>query len=103
MYKATWNPELGQILDTAQEEGSDHDQYAVSVINPANERIVGHMPQEVSRVSWFFLQHQGAITCKITAKRRISTVPGKGLEVPCRYTFKGKPALIKRLKKLLEQ
>ena len=38
-----------------------------------------------------------------TGQRKYSDVPNKGLEVPCIYTFLGKPAIIKRLIKVMTQ
>ena len=49
----------------------------------------------------FFLQHGGRITCEVTGHRKLSSVPNKGLVVPCLYTFWGKPKIIKRLVKLM--
>ena len=66
-----------------------------------DEQTVGHMPREHSRLSWYFLKHGGQIICEVTGRRKRSSTPGKGLEVPCLYTFKDKPALIKRLIKVL--
>ena len=65
--------------------------------------VVGHLPIEFSRVSWYFLQHCGRILCEITGKRKRSTALLKGLVVPCTYTFMGKPAMIKKLFKVMEQ
>jgi len=35
-----------------------------------------------------FLKHGGLIICEVTGRRKRSVTPGKGLEVPCQYTFK---------------
>ena len=81
VYKDHWTPSIGQRLSTIREEGNEIDRYAIAV-------ILGHMPQEISRLSWYFIEH--GISCEITGSRRLSTVPGKGLEVPCTYTYAGK-------------
>ena len=67
----------------------------------ADESTVGHIPREVSKVAWYLLTHGGEIACEVTGRRRRSVAPGKGLEVPCIYTFLGKPKMIKKLVKLL--
>ena len=38
--------------------------------------------------------------CEVTGRIKRSTTTGEGLKVLCLYTFKGKPALIKRLIKV---
>jgi len=37
------------------------------------------------------------LICEVTRKRKRPITPGKDLEIPCPYTLKGKPALMKRL------
>ena len=47
--------------------GNPEDQYAVAVVKDKNSSsptagstvIVGHVPKEMSRTCWFFLQHDG--------------------------------------------
>ena len=56
---------------------------------------VGHMPREISRISWYCLERgTNSISYKITDKRQRSE---KGLEVPCTYVFSGKPSHIHKL------
>lgn len=95
-----WTPHVGEILSTRKETGNHHDRFAVAVLK--DDRIVGHIPREVSKTAWFFLEHGGEIRCEITSRRRRSDVAGKGLEVPCTYTFEGKPRIIKKLIKLFD-
>ena len=49
------------------------------------KKIVGHVPKELSKKCSDFLKSGGVIGCEVTGKRR----KGKGLEVPCKYTFCG--------------
>ena len=56
----------------------------------SDQVTVGHVPRSISRVCWYFIQHDGEITCKITGGRRRSDLPQGGLEVPCEYNFIGK-------------
>ena len=62
--------------------------------------IVGHMPHELARFSWFFLKRDGgSIKAVVTGKRK----KGLGLEVPCDYKYFGPQRMIKKLEKLLSQ
>ena len=99
VYKTIWTPSVGQLLQASAEEHNTKDSCAVGLIHQGE--TVGHMPREISTTSWFFLRHGGNISCEITGRGRRSPIPGKGLEVPCKYTFSGKPAFIKKLVKLL--
>ena len=75
------------------------DRFAVAI--EKDSITVGHIPREHSRVAWYFIRHGGEITCEVTGRRKRSSVAGKGLEVPCTYTFWGRPKMIKRLVKVL--
>ena len=99
IYKRTWTPLIGEVLQTATERRNEHDRFAVAVTKDDN--TVGHIPREISKVAWYFLQHGGEISCEISGRRKRSSVLGKGLEVPCTYTFLGSPKMVKRLVKLL--
>ena len=96
VYKSVWSPSIGEIFPTVIEAGNAHDAYAVAIIKDTT--MVGHAPREVSRMFYFFLQHGGSITAKVTGHRKF----GHGLEVPCCYTLTGKPKYIKQAKKLLK-
>ena len=50
-----------------------------------------------NHVVWYFLEHDGTVTCQVIDRRR----HGKGLEVPCMYHFTGKKRKIEKLRKLL--
>ena len=99
IFKRIWTPVNGQMLQVQCETGNAQDARAVATIH--NGAIVGHMPREISRTAFYFLQHGGRITCEVTGRRKLSDVPNKGLVVPCMYTFSGKPVMIKRLVKLM--
>ena len=47
--------------------------------------IVGHVPVEYSRIFYFFLLHNGRISCEVIGHQK----HGKGLEVSCRYSLTG--------------
>ena len=83
VYKDVWRPVIGELLQIFDETNNRHDKHALAVFKEGI--IVGHVPREMSRIFWFFLQHDGKIECEITGQRK----KGKGLEVPCVYMFKG--------------
>ena len=101
VYKACWDPVIGESLQVHCQGNNSHDAYAVATSRNGN--VVGHVPIEFSRVTWYFLQHGGRISCEITGRRKISAVALKGLVVPCTYTYFGKPVMIKKLVKVMEQ
>ena len=106
VYKDVWVPILHEVLQTKQEFDNEEDRYAVAVFKTttgsSDQVTVGHVPRSISRVCWYFIQHDGEITCKITGGRRRSDLPQGGLEVPCEYNFIGKKKHIKKIRKLLK-
>ena len=97
-------PVLNEILQAKQEFDNEEDQYAVAVIKTtpgtgrSDEVTVGHIPRStgISRMCWYFIQHDGEITCKVTGRRRRSDLPQGGMDVPCEYKFIGKKKHIKK-------
>ena len=70
----------------SRETLNEHDRFAIAITKDDNN--VGHIPREISKVAWYFLQHGGEINCEISGRRKRSSVSGKG-EVLCMYTFLG--------------
>ena len=56
-------PEIGEILQYKQERGNMEDLYTVSVIK--GDTIVGHVLCEKSCVVWYFIKHDGVVTCQV--------------------------------------
>ena len=52
VYKAIWNPVIGEVLVCDQETDNDEDSYAVAV--KIEDTIVGYVPREISRIRWYF-------------------------------------------------
>ena len=52
-----------------------------------DDLIVGHIPNELSRICWHFIARDGEITCKITGQRQRSALLRGILEIPCMYTL----------------
>ena len=110
VHQDIWTPVLNEQLKTIQEHGNSEDQFAVAVYKEVTPgpgvtsatSIIGHLPREISRLCWCFLEHDGEILCTITnASKRRSPLEQGGLEIPCRLKFIGKKKNIKKLKKLL--
>ena len=91
IYKASWDPYVGEVLVLEREVANVHDVHAVAIMK--EDGVVGHVPKELSRIFWHFIWHGGTITCEVTGHRKF----GRGLEVPCKYTFTGAPKNIKKL------
>ena len=47
VYKAVWNPVVGEELLCEREFGNIHDSYAVSIVHDGI--FVGHVPRRISR------------------------------------------------------
>ena len=107
VYSTVWAPVLHEQLYSSQDHGNTRDQFAVALVKTSTGSTgppvtVGHVPKEISRICWYFIQHDGEITCEVTGvdKRRSPLVQG-GMEIPCKLTFIGKKKHIKKVKKIL--
>ena len=67
VYKAVWNPVLGEVHCPALEEGNEHDRFAICV---KRDEIIGHIPRELSREVWHFLRHGGRSACEVIGRRK---------------------------------
>ena len=81
IYKRVWTPVMGEKLALKAEDDNSSDARAVAVCK--NGDVVGHVPRESAKTVWFFLKRGGNGECAISGRRK----KGKGLEVPCTYTF----------------
>ena len=75
IYKFVWILFIGKELVVEAEDGSEHDENAITVMNDGC--VVRHILRCISQVSWFFLKRGGCILCCVTGKRKL----GVGLEV----------------------
>ena len=99
MYKDIWNPEIGKVLICEQEFGNLHNPYTVSVVCEDNI-MVGHVPQTISALCYFFLRRNRTILSQATGRQHCSVdLPQGGMEVPCTLTFIGQNLYIKKLQK----
>ena len=101
VYRSVWTPVLGELLYTEQELGNPEDRYAVSVLKSST--IVGHIPREISKLCWMFMNRSGEIQCTVTGARQRSYLVQGGLEIPCIYRFSGKKKLVDKLTSLMQE
>ena len=78
IYKQIWTPTIGEELSVEYEgQRNQHDRFAVAVRKGGI--TVGHVPRDLSRTFYFFLQRRGSsITCTVNRHRQFVV----GLEVP---------------------
>ena len=66
---------------------NQYDKFAVAIV--LEERIVGHVPKNVSKIFHQFMKIPNCIIgCKVTGKR-VNHGAGYGLEIPVQYKFIG--------------
>lgn len=96
---------IGEVMDCEMEPENDHDRYAVAVRNK-DEKIVGHVPVELSKIFHKFLSQHGKIEAECIGSR-FNAGQGKGLELPVDYRLVGNARylrkLITKLQKKLEK
>ena len=103
IYKREWVPFIGEELLCHREIGNISDPYAVAVLKRESSQVVGHVPRKISATCSLFLDLGGTIDCKITGPRRHSSdLPQGGLEVPCKFIFKGGAKYVSKVAKLIK-
>ena len=81
--KAAWSPIIRESLACRKDdrkEAKEHDEYAVGTYLEADNKLVGHVPMELSFLIFTFLKahHENKVQVKVTGSRRLE----KGLVVP---------------------
>ena len=90
IYKAIWNPVIGEELNTEREIGNPHDPLAVAVTKllHGEGRTVRHLPRRLSLLCSVFLRRGGSIKCIVNGNHKYcEDLPQGGLEVPCQLLF----------------
>ena len=64
IYKAIWNCAIHEVLVCDQESNNNEDSCAVAV--KLGGTIIGHVPRDISRICWYFLERDGAVLFEIT-------------------------------------
>ena len=55
----------------------------VTLVGISRQQVVGHLPKEISRFTWFIMEHGAAVTVKVVdIKHRRSPLVQGGLEIP---------------------
>ena len=67
VYKAIWTPYTGELLLVHKEPVNTCDGRAVAIIT-TEQTVVGHVPQGITEILWYFLGHSGNVT--VTGHRR---------------------------------
>ena len=89
------NPRRDEVLKLKKEENQTAlliDPHSVAFTRKSKLRlvpdIVGHVPIEISRFVWFFMDRGGRIVAKVhTPRYRRSPIPKGGLEIIVKITF----------------
>ena len=101
-YRSFWIPEPEQSLNCFHEEGNIFDRYAIKTCEVKENKIVGHLPLEISRITKFLLDRGAVVSAKLSSTdyRRSPLVQG-GIEIPCIVTVSMPGTVINQL--LLEK
>ena len=62
------------------------DKHAVKVVK--DDKTVGHLSCEFSRIAWYFLARSGEISVEVIGRRRNCKQLCGGMEIPCQLEFK---------------
>ena len=104
-YMDVWKPKVGdENFCLKSENENQHDKFAVAIV--LKERIVGHVPKNLSQIFHQFMKIPNCIIrCKVTGKR-VNRGAGYGLEIPVRHRFIGAEKKVKwagkNIKKVFE-
>lgn len=89
-YNSIWQPVLHETFQARPENGNTHDRYAIATVKivGGREQIIGHLPREISRFSWFIMSYGATITVQVVdINRRRSPLVQGGLEIPVKVTI----------------
>ena len=90
-YRSIWTPTFHEVLEAKQESGNAYDRFAIACTKKLPSRliesVVGHLPKEVSRYTYYIILHGAKVTAMVidTHHRRSPLVQG-GLEIPIQVT-----------------
>ena len=102
VYTSVWEATVGEQLNCVREVENPSYPYAVAVVRPQNELIVGHLPRRISCMRSMFLQREGKIVCVVIGARRYTNdLPQGGMEVPCQLNFMGHNKEVLKIQKLV--
>ena len=87
VYRSVWTPKSQEVFDARQESNNLYDRYAIAAWKRASahdpDKVVGHVPNEFSRFTWFIIAHGTIVTARVVSlKHRRSPLIRGGLEIP---------------------
>lgn len=113
--KSTWKePKKGEAVFAENDFDRNAvlaDSFAVAwkrkLVTKLTADVVGHLPREVSRAVWFFIDHGGSLAGKVHSPRYYpSPIAAGGLEIMIACEFKictSKLAFLERMKQIIEK
>lgn len=102
VYKETWEPVDGEMLECLREPDNAEDRYAVAMVKDSH--VVGHVPRAISTPCSIFMRKGGLITCEIIGRYRYSRdLPQGGMDVPCRLHFSGQKTDVHKIEKFIKK
>ena len=96
--RKSWLPEPKQTLNCFHEEENKFEIFAINVCEKDKNKIVGHLPMEISRITKFLLDRGANVSAKSTSThhRRSPLIQG-GIEIPCVVTVSMPGTVINQL------
>ena len=113
--KTVWpKPKIGEKVVACKEKGKaalQSDPFSVAWMLKRKDKIApvvaGHIPREISRAVWFFIEKGGSLSGKVFEERcRPSPIPKGGLEILLKVTFvisDEKRRYMERLKSIISE
>ena len=82
-----------EVLFTEQESNNAFDRYAIAAVKRggggSQDKVVGHLPREISRFTWFIVSHGASVMIKVVdVRQRRSPLIQGGLEIPVEVPLK---------------
>ena len=86
-YRDIWDRSSYESLKCYLERNNHFDHFLIKIVQFASDKVVGHLPMEISRATKYFLDGGSNISVTITGTHycRLPLVQG-GLESPCNLT-----------------
>ena len=86
-YRSVWTPTLNEVIRARQERNNPYDRYAIAALKHRSEthreHVVGHLPREISRYTWFIINHGAEVFVQVVdVNHRRSPLVQGGLEIP---------------------
>ena len=99
VYKMSWQPEEGEILEYLHEENNPDDVFSIKLCKSNNaQNMAGHLPMEISRITKLMLQRDARAQATVSGKYyRRSPLIEDGLEVPYLVTVTMSGSIVNHL------